>query len=186
MAGLSFRWDASRLPGWRQKANNAVSRAARAAGSDAIRAMRTEAARGIRERKAMKAGATLKALPISYPSSKDIGRFQWKLTASGALIPVAAYPHRQTKKGVSVQINKGARSFIKGAFTAQMKSGHYGVFLRKGKGRLPIKEAWTTRVVDVFEDSGFTDRVFARGEQVFRATFARLAPSEFGSLRSVA
>lgn len=44
-------------------------------------------------------------------------------------MPLAAFSPRQTKKGVSVNI-LGKRKLIKGAFMAQMISGHKGVFAR--------------------------------------------------------
>jgi len=67
-------------------------------------------------------------------------------------IPLAAYAGvRQTKKGVSVQMMKSKpRKLFKGAFIATMPSGHKGVFLRKGKGRLPIQELYGPNVQSVF------------------------------------
>ena len=48
---------------------------------------------------------------------------------------------RQTKKGVTVKMRKDrGRKLFKSAFITTVKSGHKGVFWRKGKKRLPIKE----------------------------------------------
>lgn len=45
---------------------------------------------------------------------------------------------RQTKTGVSVR----RWGHHRGAFLAGMRSGHQGVFVRTGPGRLPIRELW--------------------------------------------
>ena len=91
-------------------------------------------------------------------------------------IPLILFGARQTKNGVSYQIDKRAgRKTIKGAFIQTMpttgekqKNGHKGVFLRrrsaktsegrdtKGrlrKGRLPIKEQYGPSLGIVFEDA---------------------------------
>jgi hypothetical protein len=51
-----------------------------------------------------------------------------------------ANPHSQTRKGVSVEVNRGKRTLVQGAFLAMMRSGHVGIFRRRGKARLPIEE----------------------------------------------
>lgn len=53
---------------------------------------------------------------------------------------------------VSVKI-KGKRKTIRRAFVAKMKSGHTGVFRRRGKKRFPIDEVrWTTGLEWVADD----------------------------------
>lgn len=176
--GITIHVDTSGLVPWRTRLDEATRRAAQMAGSSAIRAMRAEGSRRIRERKAMKVGHIGKALTIVYPTSKE--QLIWKVRASGNIVPVAAFPHRQTKRGVSVEINKGSRSFIRSAFVATLKSGHEGVFRRTGKARLPIKEAFTTRVADAFRDA--LPAVTERGRAVFTSTFTRVLPLETAKL----
>jgi hypothetical protein len=56
---------------------------------------------------------------------------------SGKRLPIRAFPHRQTRKGVSVSILKGPRRVIHKAFVSSMGNGHQGVFARgeyKAKG----------------------------------------------------
>ena len=147
-----------------------ADRAARMAGGSAIAAMKAEASRRIRERKAMKVATVNKALTTIYPSSG--GLLVWILRASSQPMPVAAFNYRQTSQGVSVEINRGQRSLIRGAFVATMKSGHTGVFYRTSRARLPIDEAYTTRVSDAFADA--TPYIERRGVEVFTATMTRL------------
>ena len=172
----------------------AVESALMKAGGDAIRAMRTDSSRKVRERKSIKAGKLGEKLRISFPTKKE--EKLWRLNIPAEVMPVIAYPARQTKRGVSVLINVGSRAIIPSAFIAKMRSGHVGVFRRVGaasrapttryKGhakyagqkRQSIKELYTTRVVDVFRDQGFVEDVMARGRSVFTKTFERLLPLE--------
>lgn len=199
MSAFTFKVDMSRadqkLLAGRVAAANATSKA----GGDAIRAMKAESSRKIRERKAVKATSLTKALCIIYPSNPEVKL--WRLAVPSQAMPVVMYPTRQTKRGVSVLVNAGNRVLIPHAFIATMRSGHVGVFRRVGQAtrspiqrtgrrasryagtkRQPIKELYTTRVVDVFHDAGFIMDVLTRGEEVFRSTFNRVLPLELAGL----
>lgn len=56
-------------------------------------------------------------------------------------IALSRFQSRQVKSGVSftVSISKG-RKLMQHAFIAKMKSGHVGIYVRAGKGRLPIQQ----------------------------------------------
>jgi hypothetical protein len=148
-----------------------VLRAATRGGSSAIRAARTQASREVRARKALKASKVARALELRFPSGTQ--SLEWHLDVDGVAMPLTAYPFRQVADGVSVRVNRGAPKLLKSAFVATMRSGHVGIFRRTGAERLPIKELFTTRVTDVFDDSGMVDRVFARAGAVFASTFRR-------------
>jgi predicted GNAT family acetyltransferase len=148
-----------------------VGVAIRRAGSDALRAMRAETVRRIRERRAIKAGAIRDRISLAFPRSDDAP--VWRLTVSGAPLRVADYPYRQTKAGVSAQIKATGRSLIRHAFVARMRSGHEGVFVRTGKARLPIEELYTTRVSDVMRDPGLAEDVLEHAAAVFERAFNR-------------
>lgn len=94
------------------------------------------------------------------------------VTASGNPLPLSGFRPRQTGRGVSLSVRKGAaRRVIRGAFIARMKSGHVGVFhrysppgkrfagargtLARHRGTpnrqdLPIDELYTTAVPGMF------------------------------------
>ena len=57
---------------------------------------------------------------------------------------------RQNKKGVAASIKKGKRKTYLGTFMATMRSGHIGVYKRKGKQRLPIKELYGPSTMELF------------------------------------
>lgn len=97
------------------------------------------------------------------------GQMAIQLTASGLEgdvivrarpIPLVEYAGRQTRLGVTVEVKKG-RKLIRHAFIATMKSGHRGIFVRRGKARLPIKELFGPAIVDLV--TNHLEKARARG-----------------------
>lgn len=192
MAGVKVKYDKR----FAQKLNSAAYGAAFMAGRDALRSMRAEANRLIREGKAVPTAVLRERLTIETPRKGDVLR--WKVRGSGRLMPVANFPHAQTKTapgrdvkgkftkgrrfrggqgGVLVTISTGSRKLIRGAFVAKMtKSGHEGVFRRRGRKSLPIDELWTTRVSTML--GGVAQPVLDKGRAVFEASMKRLLPLE--------
>jgi hypothetical protein len=158
----------------------ALKRALRKSGATALRDMRSEASKRIRARKRIKSSYISRSLTLSRPRGSDINGMKWSVLVSGEPVPLIAYPARQTKKGVSVEVNRGKRTLVKGAFIATMKSGHRGVFRRRGKARLPIEELRGSRPVDALLHEGEAQGVADRGGKSFAATFARVLPIEVG------
>lgn len=156
--------------------NPAIVRAVRKAGSTALRDMRAEAVKRIRTRKKLKGAIVRRALVMSRPKAVIAG--DWVLRVKSQRVPLTAYPHRVTKRGVSVEVNVGKRTLVKGAFVATMKSGHKGVFRRFGRPRLPIYELFASRPVDALLHKGEAEGVGARGVASFNATFKRVLPME--------
>jgi hypothetical protein len=140
--------------------------------------MRSEAWKRVRQRKRLKAGIVRRALRVRRPRRATIDGAEWAIDVSGKPVPLSAYPHRQTRKGVSVEVNRGRRTLIRSAFVASMDSGHKGVWLRRGKERLPIFELLGSRPVDALLHEGEAESVAARGGRSFSETFARLLPLE--------
>lgn len=158
----------------------AARRALRKAGSTALRDMRSEASKRIRAMKRIAPKYIHRALSLQRARGSDIATMSWALNVSGEPVPLVAYPVRQTRKGVSVEVNRGKRTLVAHAFVATMKSGHKGVFLRRGTARLPIKELRGSRPVDALLHGGEADAVAARGGESFAATFVRVLPLEVG------
>jgi hypothetical protein len=163
-----------------KKILSAMGRAAKKAGATAVRDMRAEATKRIRSRKRLKMGIIRNAIALIKPrgahSILDMG---WGLNVRGTVVPLIAYPHRQTRKGVSVAVNVGKRTLVQGAFIATMpKSGHKGIWRRAGKSRLPIVELYGSRPVDALLHQGESEGVLERGKRTFDAAFKRLLPIE--------
>ena len=71
----------------------------------------------------------------------------------GKGIALASFGARQTRRGVTYRLKKaGGRNLVKGAFLATMRSGHRGVFVRKGKARLPIAEKRAISIMGMWQD----------------------------------
>lgn len=179
--GISVKWDRSQIGALENgPMKGALKRALRKAGATALRDMKAEASKRIRHRKRIKGRYITRALKLRRPSGGDISSMQWALDVSAEPVPLVAYPMRQTKKGVSVEVNRGKRTLVKGSFVATMKSGHKGVFKRHGKERLPIRELTGSRPVDALLHEGEADAVATRGGKSFEETFKRVLPLEIG------
>lgn len=80
------------------------------------------------------------------------------LIATGKRIPVIKLdPHAmQTGTGVTYHTGKTVHE-IPQAFLATVKNGHYGVFTRRGKSRLPISEKFGASIPKVFLNAAVQD-----------------------------
>lgn len=99
---------------------------------------RVAASRTVREKYNIKAEDLNKSVKTTKSS---VSRLETILTIIGKPVALMAFAARQTLKGVTYKILKsGGRIRLPHAFIATMKSGHTGVFERKGDKRLPISE----------------------------------------------
>lgn len=155
-----------------------VKRALRMAGATALRDANSEKNKRIKERKRIGPSYINKATTLKRPKGAGAASMEWAIEVSGEPVPLVAYPHRQTKKGVIVEVNRGKRTLLAGSFKATMKSGHKGIFKRKGTARLPIKEFFGSRPLDALLHQGEAEAVLERGRESFAATFARVLPLE--------
>lgn len=91
-----------------------------------------------------------------------------RLYASSKRIPLVDFdakgpsPSRGQGRGVTAKLS-GVRTRYPNAFLADMKSGHRGVFQRKAKPRLPIRELLGPSIARVFLKH--VDVGIARGEE---------------------
>ena len=178
---VTATWDQSGLAALKPgPLKRAVVKALRKAGATALRDMRSEANKRIRARKRIKPKYISRAITLRRAKGSSIATMEWAVNVSGEPVPLVAYPARQTRKGVTVEVNRGKRTLIPGAFIATMKSGHVGVFKRRGPERLPIDELRGSRPVDALLHKGEAQGVADRGGKSFAATFTRLLPLEMG------
>lgn len=167
----------------------AVWGAAIKAGNTSLRRLKTESGRRVRAERKLKAKTVNSRLDIFLASSRR-GRGRktaaatWRLGVSGRAIPLYEYGARQTQKGVSFNVS-GQRETLKHAFIATMASGHTGVFERIPGTRMPsnprkqqIEELFSTRVSDVFQNTGFIPRTQEFFSARFNDEWQRLIPVE--------
>lgn len=142
-----------RLNQWQHKA---VPIAASRALNKTLTAVSAEAARQIKadlgDLKIREIKAQLKKL-LARPCALTA-----TLLATGKRIPVIKLdPHAvQTGTGVTYRTGKTVHD-IPQAFLAIVKNGHYGVFTRKGKSRLPISEKFGASIPKVFLNAAVQD-----------------------------
>jgi len=126
-----------------ERAGRPVARALnRAAGSG-----RTLLSREIAEDMSLRVGYVRDRLTL-----RDAQPDQWRasVTPSGKRLPLLQFGARDVRpRGVSARV-QGTRTRYRSAFIATMKSGHVGVFARKGKKRLPIQELFGPSIPHVF------------------------------------
>lgn len=169
----------------------ALKRALRKAGATAVRDMQSEAVKRIRARKRIKPRYIRDAITLARPKGGDIAGMEWAINVSGKPVPLIAYPHKVVKGkrgrggvgprspgGLLVEVNVGKQTFVRGAFVATMRSGHQGIFRRRGTSRLPIHELLGSRPVDALLHTGEADAVAARGGKSFSETLERVLPME--------
>jgi hypothetical protein len=86
----------------------------------------------------------------------EVGDTGMMLEVQGKRIPLVDFkakgpePSRGRGRGVSYTL-PGSKGRVDTAFIARMQSGHRGVFVRTGPGRLPIRELFGPSMVRVFE-----------------------------------
>ena len=90
---------------------------------------------------------------------------RWKavISISNRRLPLRTFSARQTKKGVSYQIEvHGIRKKIASAFIETMPTGHRGVYKRKSKTRFPIIERFGPSISRVFDNEYGLAETFKR------------------------
>ena len=169
------------------KVSSAAKAALRKAGSTALRDMRSEASKRVRKRKRIRVSIVRRMLDVRAAGGSKVESMAWTLNVRGDFVPLSSFPHRQTRRGVSVATTPGQRKLVGGAFAAKMpRSGHEGIFVRRGAARLPIRELLGPRPVDVLLHDDEAQEVGARGQTSLAATFMRLLPMEIGKAAAAA
>jgi hypothetical protein len=128
----------------------------------ALTSGRTAMVRAIAQDTGLKSGDLRKAVRIA-PATWS--RPEARMATSLKRLPLILFgakgpmPSRGRGKGVSWRLAGGARNRVPNAFLAQVRSpqqtemgsaGHLGVFVRRGKGRLPIRQLYGPSLGHVF------------------------------------
>jgi hypothetical protein len=126
------------------------------------------------------------------PAKEDSGYIAAKVIAKGKRLPATMFLPEQTAKGISIEIRKGVRREIAGAFIGtkgrknvkraiakiaagaarskarliaqSMGSARQAVFVRKTSKRLPIKEVGGTSVANMFSSGVVTQALKRFGQ----------------------
>lgn len=154
-----------------QTLRDATPRALVRALNRSMASARTAMTRAIASDTGLKAGDARSAMVLRNASFSSLTA---SLTASSKRIPLIQFkargpePSRGRGRGVSYQL-PGGRNIIPNAFITTVGSGHRGVFVRVGKGRLPIRELFGPSVGRVFIK--FRDIGVAKAQETFASNF---------------
>lgn len=183
MPEITFVWDSRELSAF-GGVERAVFNALKKAGGDAIRAVRAESKRQTRERVRIRAGYLAdKSLPLAFPTGRKLEDLVWVMRVSGQEVPLGEYPHRKTRRGVSVEIQRGKRTVITSAFLAKGRSGRESVFLRPTKQRYPMGHKLGMSVADSMSDGRIPSAALLRATSVMSSAFVRLLPLELEKIK---
>lgn len=178
MSSIVLQWDTRQIDKvfGDRGAERALLKSLKYAGRDALRMLKSSSSRYVRSRKRLKVSRVNKAMITDPARGNEIRDLSWTLRVSGKPVPLIDYPHRQTRKGVMVSVNRNTRVLVKSAFLATMRSGHEGIFKRVGRARLPIRELFSSTVKDPLLDNGTIPALFTRASASFAKTFDRVLP----------
>ena len=156
---ITIKTNAKDLARLLQHANTKAVRQATARSLNEIaRSARAKSAKDIRQEVNLKAGDIKAAIKQQNAKAQQpVDEQQAQLAFSRKPIPLAKFGAKprivgRTRSGkpitgVSVKV-KNQRKVVQGAFLANMKSGHQGVYMRKGEGkRIPYKVAPYVKLV---------------------------------------
>lgn len=123
-----------------------------------MKSARVNASKNIRATYKMKAGDVKETMTVK---KSNITNLSASLITTGRRIALYLFGATQKKLGVAVTITKGGRKILTGAFIATMKSGHAGVFMRKGMTRNPIGERYTISAPEMMGGKEVNDKTNA-------------------------
>ncbi|MCP4021574.1 MAG: hypothetical protein GY729_07015 [Desulfobacteraceae bacterium] len=136
----------------------------------AVKGVRTDAVKAVKKEYNVKPSLIRKSFRID----KSGGILEATAIASGSKIPLidfGARPKkpegRKPKAGVSVKV-KNTRKILKHSFIARMKkSGHVGLFQRRGKDRLPIDEKFSYAIAQMLDKPEIAKEIELNAQQRF-------------------
>lgn len=130
---------------------NGAKRALAIALNRAITGVRTDAVKQITETYTIKSTIVRDSIAIKKASINNLAAI---IKADGAVIPITKFKinigrasiNGKSRPILRATVKHGDTKILKHGFTANMGSGHNGVFLRTGKERLPIKQVFSLSI----------------------------------------
>jgi len=150
---------------------NGAPKAINAALNRTIEGVRTDVTREVTRTYDIKARDVRAVMKIK---KSDIASLRASLSGAGNPIPLINFRVSPNKPGAQkagtalrVSVKRSGGKVISGAFVAQMKSGHVGVFVRKDKKRLPVQELYGPAVPQMMGGDKVQQAVLAGAEDRF-------------------
>lgn len=154
---------ATQLQAFTSLTTKQIQKAAARSLNRAIVSVRAEASREVKKTLNAKAADIKDAIDLGKASYNDsLASMYATVTVTGKPMPLVAFLEtvqtlitpRGSYQQVYVRVKKGGqRKLVEGAFVATVGNGHQGIFRRIGDKRLPIKELYSTSVMDLFRNN---------------------------------
>ncbi|WP_020621130.1 phage tail protein [Paenibacillus daejeonensis] len=142
---------------------NNIPKAFSAAMNRVAQGVRTEAVKKVREIYHVKAGDVRQTIRITKASA---ARLEMIFTSRGPSIPLIKFkttpskaPRKQPRVLRAAVKKKSGKKPIPGAFVAEMRSGHLGVFERAGKKRTPINQLFGPAIPVMLSEPGVAEHL---------------------------
>jgi hypothetical protein len=156
----------------------------RRASTDAIRAIKAEFPRAINQRWAITKSEVQSHMQLRQVS--EDGGMRSALIVSGRRIPVMDFDVRPKTPPAQAGIPISRRNPVKivtvrgkttvgkpNRFVAEMRSGHVGVFMKKTKQSLPIRESMSESVPEMIRFKPIRRQIEQRAEDIFTKAIER-------------
>jgi hypothetical protein len=114
---------------------------------------------------------TIEGRPVSlsyFGAVQRIGNRVITRKSGRTLLRAAGYK----PQGVTVEVLKGRKAHLRRAFLAGTRSGHVGVFIRKGKDHHPIINKYVITIGSMVRKPAVMDAIVGRIEEQWPKTFA--------------
>lgn len=129
---------------------------------------RTAAITGVRDQYTAKAKTIRDTIKITKANQSNL---QAKITSIGS--PLRLYNFKVTPKKpspkrttpITVEVKKGSKKSLPGAFVAKVKNGNVGVFSRVSDARLPIKQLYGPAVPIMMNNNSVVDAVTKKAQE---------------------
>jgi hypothetical protein len=105
---------------------------------------------------------------------------RWQVPISAQGVPLSSYPHRVTKRGVFVTVNRGGSA--KRVERGFVRPGKPGIFRRLGASRYPIEFLMSSRVVDPLRDAGAIEALYEKAQRNMTTAFDRTLAAQLAKL----
>lgn len=153
----------------KQLGTSVEARVLSAAVNRAARDARVTLRRSVQDVVSLRAKDVNAVLSVHRASRRDL---QAVIAVASKPIPLIRYGARETSRGVTVRVKKGGGRKVvrvddRGAFLATVGSGHRGVFVRRSKQRLPIRELFGPSVAQVVKDASLEARLQEAAAETF-------------------
>jgi hypothetical protein len=149
---LKINWDSKDLKVWRGgEIEKKILAALRVAGNLTLKKLKKSSVEYVLGRKLLKKEVVVGGITTIGTKKRSISELVWVEEVDSKNMPLFKFPHIATALGIGVNVNKGrGMSEIRGSFLARMKSGHIGIFRRKGNNS--IRELFSSKLSDVARD----------------------------------